>query len=51
MRHDVNAAIALVDAYRRANPAEANAPYLAALVAAIRRGEILIDYEPFRLAT
>src|SRR5439155_3713100 len=36
MRHDVNGAIALVDAYRRANPAEANAPYLAALVAAIR---------------
>lgn len=51
MRHDISGALALVDAYRRANPEEANAPYLAAMVAAIRRGEVLVDYEPFRLTT
>lgn len=48
-RHDVDQALAVVAAYRRANPAEANAPYLNAMLTAIRRGEVLIDYEPFRL--
>jgi len=48
-RHDVNGAMAVVATYRRANPDQANAPYLAAIVTAIQRGEILMDYEPLRL--
>ncbi|HLJ74855.1 MAG TPA: hypothetical protein VKU62_09740 [Thermoanaerobaculia bacterium] len=48
-RHDVDGAMAVVAAYRRANPEQANAPYLAAIVTAIQRGEVLIDYEPLRL--
>lgn len=48
-RHDVDQALAVVAQFRRANPAEANAPYLNAMVTAIQRGEVLVDYEPFRL--
>ena len=48
-RHDVGAATAVVDAYRRANPEQAQAPYLAAMLTAIHRGEVLVDYEPLRL--
>lgn len=48
-RHDVDQAVALVADFRRANPAEANAPYLNAMLTAIRNGEVLVDYEPFRL--
>ena len=49
LRHDVGSALAVIEAYRRANPEEANAPYLTALADAIRRGEVLVDYEAFRL--
>ena len=48
-RHDVAGAVAVVNSYRHANPEQANAPYLAAIVHAIQRGEVLIDYEPLRL--
>lgn len=48
-RHDVDQAVAVVTEFRRANPAEANAPYLTGMLTAIQRGEVLVDYEPFRL--
>lgn len=49
MRRDVNGALAVLHDYRRANRQEAGAPYLQAMEDAIRRGEVLVDYEPFRL--
>ncbi len=49
MRHDLAAAEQVMASYRRLNPAEANAPALRGMMEAIRRGEVLIDYEPLRL--
>jgi tetratricopeptide (TPR) repeat protein len=48
-RHDVRGADAVVETFRRSNPAERHAPYLNSILTAIHRGEVLADYEPFRL--
>jgi len=50
MRHDVTGAAALVAEFRRRNPAEANAPYLREIMAAIERGEVLADYDPYQFS-
>lgn len=48
MRHDVAGAQAAIAEFRRRNPAEADAPYLREIMAAIERGEVLADYDPFQ---
>jgi tetratricopeptide (TPR) repeat protein len=48
-RHDVQGADAVVETFRRSNPSERHAPYLDSLLMAIHRGDVLADYEPFRL--
>jgi tetratricopeptide (TPR) repeat protein len=50
MRHDVAAARATVAEWLRQNPAEANAAYLKEIMAAIERGEVLVDYELYNVA-
>ena len=49
LRHDVNGAVAVVNAFRRTNPAEANAPYLTGMLEVIRHGEVLVDFDPFHV--
>jgi len=48
MRHDVAGAAQAVAEFRRRNPAEAEAPYLREIMAAIERGEVLVDYDPYQ---
>lgn len=50
LRHEGTDAHAIVAEFVRRNPAEANAAYLKEILAAIDRGEVLADYEPYRLA-
>jgi len=49
LRHDVASAEALAADYRRLNAARASAPWLNGALEAIRRGEILVDYDPLRI--
>lgn len=50
MRHDANGAHQVVADFVEHNPAEAEAAYLKEIVAAIDRGEVLADYDPYRMA-
>ena len=49
LRHDVAGAEALVANYRRFNTTRSSAPWLEGALEAIRKGEVLIDYDPLRI--